>query len=153
MKVLIAANSSDNFNGAIEFLKGNTWAPQTMFKLIHAVEPSDVTDLWLSLSGATRHREILAERQQHAEDQLAEIKIRCEEAIGDSTTVETSIIIGRLDEVLGYIAQEWQADMAVVGLPESTFIGRCTEGAGFARVVEAAPCPVTFARVQKKAAS
>ena len=153
MKVLIAANSSDNFNGAMEFLKGNTWSSDTVFRLVHVVEPSDVTDLWLSMSGATRFREILSERQVHAESQLADTKSRCEKCLSEGAQLETSVVVGRLDETVGRIAQEWQADLAILGLPESTLISRYTEGASFARVVETAPCPVTFARVQKKEAS
>jgi nucleotide-binding universal stress UspA family protein len=157
MKVLIAANSSENFDAAIEFIKGNSWAPQAVFNILHVIEPSEVTDLWLSLSGATRHREIMQERQTHALERLAELKSACLESIGEKATIETSVVIGQLDEAVNRHARDWEADLVVLGLPKATFIGRYSQGISFAHMMQEAPCPITFARprpaVQPKRAS
>lgn len=157
MKVLIAASSGENFDAAIDFLKGNTWAPHTVFNLVHVVEPSEVTDLWLSLSGATRHREIMQERQTHALERLAQLKLQCAEGVGESPNIETSVVIGQLDESVSRLAKEWQADLVVLGLPKATFIGRYSQGISFAHMMQESPCPITFAHprpaVQPKRAS
>ncbi len=150
MKVLIAASCSDNFDAAIDYLKNNSWNLNSVFKLVHVIEPSDVNDLWLSLSGATRFRQILAERQLEAESQSAETEAKCLDAIGNNDTrLDTDILIGVIDEVVLKTAQDWEADVVIIGLPESTFIGRCIEGNFLSRVVADAPCPVLFTRKQK----
>jgi nucleotide-binding universal stress UspA family protein len=157
MKVLIAAKSSANFNAAIDFLKSNAWSPQTVFRLLHVIEPSDVTDMWLSMSGATRHREILLERQTHALAQLDELKELCAKNVAADNIFETCLVIGQLDDAVNRLAKEWQADLVVLGLPKATFIGRYSQGISFAHMMDASPCPITFARpraeIQPKRAS
>jgi len=64
---------------------------------------------------------------------------------GLEANLSTHVVLGRIVSP----AREWQADLVVVGLPEATFIRRCTEGASFARVMADAPCPVIFARAPK----
>ena len=149
MKILIAADSGNNFGAAMEFLKNSSWAAGSEFKLVHIIEPSDVTDLWLSMSGATRHREILLERQEHALSIVEAIKSDCLSILGDQCKLETDVIVGKVDQVVVETALSWEAELVVVGLPESTFISRCIGAAGFSRVFTDAPCPVTFARKVK----
>lgn len=150
MKVLIAADSSENFEGAIEYLKDGAWTPECKFKLVHIVQPSDVTDLWLSISGATRFRHILSERQIEAKSESALTEEKCINALGSATELDSSITVGLIDEVIIRTAREWEADVVIVGLPKSTFLGRYTEGALLSRVLAEAPCPVLFARKHKE---
>jgi nucleotide-binding universal stress UspA family protein len=149
LKILIAADSGNNFGAAMEFLKTSSWAADNEFKLVHIIEPSDVTDLWLSMSGATRHREILSERQEHALTTVETIKNECRSILGNECKVETDVIVGKVDEVVLDAALSWGADLVVVGLPESTFISRCIGTGKFSRTFSESPCPVTFARTAK----
>jgi nucleotide-binding universal stress UspA family protein len=149
LKILIAADSGNNFGAAMEFLKTSSWAADNEFKLVHVIEPSDVTDLWLSMSGATRHREILAERQEHALSTIETIKIDCRTILGNQCKVESDVIVGKLDQVVLDVALSWAAELVVVGLPESTFISRCIGTGKFSRTFSESPCPVTFARTSK----
>jgi hypothetical protein len=150
MKVLIAAQCGDDFDGALQFLETNTWAPNTNFKIIYVVELSDVTDLWLSMSGATRHREILSERHNFATHYLSEIEKSCREIVGVDAALESDVIIGRTSEAVIGTASEWEADIVVVGLPESTLVSRYAEALTFNHMVSKAPCPVTFARPRSR---
>jgi hypothetical protein len=149
LKILIAADSGNNFSAAMEFLKNSSWAADNEFKLVHIIEPSDVTDLWLSMSGATRHREILSERQEHALSTVETIKKDCRSILGDECKVDTDVIVGKVDQVVLNAALSWGAELVVVGLPESTFISRCIGTGRFSRTFSDSPCPVTFARIPK----
>ena len=151
MKVLVAADSSENFDAIIEYLRNSTWTAESAFKLLHILEPSDVTDVWLSISGATRFRHILTERREEAESQLAVTEAKCLDALGCDATVETKLLVGLVEDVVVKASLEWNPDVVILGLPKSTFIGRYTEGRMLARVLADAPCPVIFARKQRNA--
>ncbi len=153
MKILIAASSSVNFESTISYLEKHSWTPQTEFRLLHIVEPSDITDLWLSLSGATRSRQLLAERQLEAQTQSSCTEKECLNAIGDAMQIESRILLGHIDEVLIREAQSWNADVVIVGLPEASIFGRFVEGGMLSRVVAEAPCPVIFSRKQRRKSS
>lgn len=151
MKILIAANSNENFESVITYLEEHSWMPKSEFRLLHVVEPSDHTDLWLSLSGATRSRQILGERQQEVQSQSPVTEEKCMRAIGDAEAhVNSSILVGHIEEVLVHEAKDWQADLVIVGLPAASFIGRYLESSMLSRVVSDTPCPVLFARKQRQ---
>jgi nucleotide-binding universal stress UspA family protein len=150
LKILVAADSGINFNAALDFLKNNSWAADSEFKIVHIIEPSDVTDLWLSMSGATRHREILSERQENALETIESIKSECLSVIGGEYKFETEVLVGKIDQVVISTALAWGAELVVVGLPESTFISRCIGTGRFSRVFSESPCPVTFARTARR---
>lgn len=151
MKILVAASSSENFDGVIDYLRKGTWTPNSEFKLLHVVEPSDVSDIWLSISGATRFRQILTERKDEAESHLAETEAKCLDVLGSEADLNTRLLVGPIDEVVVQASLDWNPDVVILGLPESSFFGRYTEGPMLTRVLADAPCPVIFARKQGNA--
>lgn len=146
MKILVAGQREDDFAGALDFLMNSHWSDGCLVRLLYVVEPSEVSDLWLSMSGATRYRFILAERQQHAEQTLQCILETFQRSLGEKFKFEVKLVVGRVSESVLQDSSDWNANLVVVGLPESTFIGRYVATATFSRVVSNAPCPVTFAR-------
>jgi nucleotide-binding universal stress UspA family protein len=148
MKVLIATDGSDFSRKAIEkaFRVLNT-NEKTQIKIVSVYEQMAPMATEPFAISAPYYQEIMdaAEKQceTFAADSLEQIKKLLS---GETTEVETKVLFGAPERVIVDEAEEWNADLIVVGSHGRGFWGRLTLGSVSDAVVHHASCSVLIAR-------
>ena len=147
MRVLITVEDELYGGAVVDFLASDGWAPGTMFKILHAVEPSYVGDRVTAVYGNDLQNEILKERTEYGQKLVAEIKDELQKKLGPDFPVETNVTIGRPHHVILHVAEDWKADMIAMGSHGRKGFSKFLLGSISLAVLSNANCSVIIVRL------
>lgn len=133
MKVLIALDATPRCGEIVTELVSRPWAADTSFLVVHVLDPFPYAKAPISLKRAK-------------EDATNQLKAASKKLCAGGWTLETKVLIGRARQELSRIAEEWSADLIVVGSNESSALTRLLLGSTARSVLRHAPCSVEIVR-------
>ena len=146
MKILIAIDQSPFSEAALQSVLARPWPPKSEFKVLHVVEPPSLL-MGREMGGYDPEFEAVwkALREQ-AKDlvEKAANKVR-----GAGLPVSTDLVEGDTASQIIDIANQWDADMIVMGSHGRTGLGRFLMGSVSQDVVRHAHCSVEIIRSAK----
>ncbi len=143
MKILIAIDGSDSSKGALHSVIARPWPPNTTVKVLHVVEPPSLL-MGREMGGYDPEFEMVwkALREQ-AKDLVEKAAEKLREA---KFKVLTELVEGDPKSQIIDKANEWHADMIVLGSHGRTGLTRFLMGSVSQDVVRHAHCSVEIIR-------
>ncbi len=141
--VLIAVDGSDPAEQAIEYAAINHSGDR--ITVIHVVNPAD--NLYGGVEGGYYSQDLFDQSVERGEKLCAQARDRLREAgVSDSTTIETTVEIGRPTQEIVEYTEENDVDHIVMGSHGRSGVSRLLLGSVAETVVRRAPVPVTIIR-------
>ena len=150
MKVLLAIDDSEYSAEAIKEVAARPWPPKTMVRVLSVVEPitPPATELWFDAGGS------LERVQQEMTKRATElIKNTAEKLDGKGFSIETAVRVGDARSEIVDEAEDWSADLIVLGSHGYSGIKRLLLGSVALSVVSHAFCSVEVVRRRQKKTS
>lgn len=143
MKILIAIDGSDFSQAALKSVIARPWPPDSQVKVLNVVEPPSLL-MGREMSGYDPEFEVVwkALREQ-AKDLVLKAAEKLRAAKFD---VSTELVEGEPKSQIIDIANEWHADMIVIGSHGRTGLSRFLMGSVSQAVVHHAHCSVEVVR-------
>jgi nucleotide-binding universal stress UspA family protein len=142
MKVLLAVDGSPHSQDAVDEIARRPWPPEITIRVLSVIQPYTPPATEFVLAGATL--EDMRRRQtSEAEDLTARAAATVKAA---SVTTETVVREGDPRSAIVDEAEEWGADLIVVGSHGRTGLKRWLLGSVAQAVVGHAPCSVEVVR-------
>ena len=143
MKILIAIDGSDYSQAALQSVIARPWPPDTEVKVLHVVEPPSLL-MGREMGGYDPEFEMVwkALREQ-AKDLVSKA---AEKLRGAKFNVSTELVEGDPKSQIIDIANEWRADMIVLGSHGRMGLNRFLMGSVSQNVVRHAHCSVEIVR-------
>jgi nucleotide-binding universal stress UspA family protein len=133
MKVLIALDATPRCGEIVTELVSRPWTADTSFLVVHVLDPFPYAKAPISLKRAK-------------EDAASQLKAASKKLCAGGWALETKVFIGRARQELAKIAEEWSADLLVVGSNESGALTRLLLGSTARAVLRHATCSVEIVR-------
>jgi nucleotide-binding universal stress UspA family protein len=147
MKILISVDGSDFSRAAVENCCRIIAEPDnTAIKIVSVYEIIEPMDISISPEFS---RELKDSAHRKAEEFAAEAAAQIKERFPNIDLI-TQVSIGTPDKILLEAAEEWQADLIVVGSHGRGFWGRMLLGSVTDALVHHAPCSVLVVRKAAK---
>ena len=146
MKVLIAIDQSPFSEAALQSVLARPWPPNSEFKVLHVVEPPSLL-MGREMGGYDPEFEAVWKALREQAKELVEKaanKVRAARL-----PVSTELVEGDPKAQIIDIANEWKADMIVLGSHGRTGVGRFLMGSVSQDVVRHAHCSVEIIRSVK----
>jgi nucleotide-binding universal stress UspA family protein len=136
MKILIAADKETG-ESLIDRLRDRSWSPDDEFRVATVLDVSDAYTLCAEDGGSPHVKErALGEQRQDLVDKLSgKIKARY-----PLSKITTSVLAGDATEALTAEADQWLADLMVIGTHHRHGLSRWLEGSVSEKVTKAAGC-------------
>jgi nucleotide-binding universal stress UspA family protein len=146
MRILLAVDGSGSSDHAVETVAARTWPEKTLFRVLSAVQTvvPPASTLWYDAGGSVERFQ--NELANHAKE-VAARAVQVLEARG--LAAETVIRHGDPRSVIVDEAEDWDADLIVVGSHGYTALKRFFLGSVAQSVVSHAPCSVEVVRVKQ----
>ena len=149
MKVLLAIDGSSYSTAAVELVATRPWTPDTIVRVLMAVEPiMQPPDPWNSMVGVEALEFARKELTSQAEQLVKNV---AETLRKTGLMVETEVSNGDARSIIVDQAEEWSADLVVVGSHGYTGLKRLLLGSVAQSVVSHAPCSVEVVRKKRTA--
>lgn len=147
MKVLLATDGSAGAEVALDLTGGLSWSADTVVRVI-AVTPDDGTDFGMAVPslGTPVEGEAPVDPRQHMAEIAEQAVTRLQHA---GLKAEKKVASGRVASVIVAEAEEWPADLLIVGSRGHGNIVSMLLGSVSAEIVDHAPCPVLVARLDR----
>jgi nucleotide-binding universal stress UspA family protein len=116
-RYLVAINESSNSQAVLDSIMSRPWPPDSLFQIISVVpEPKSVFhSRWFQdIKVDEKHKELYASQKQLAEKLTKESASRIESKIGKGK-VTYHVLEGNVRSLILQIAQDWPADMIILG--------------------------------------
>ena len=143
MKILIAIDGSDFSQAALKSLLARPWPPNTEVKVMHVVEPPSLL-IGREMGGYDPEIEIVWKALREQAKDLVEKA--AEKLRGVKFNVSTELVEGDPKSQIIDTANEWRADMIVLGSHGRTGLNRFLMGSVSQDVVRHAHCSVEIVR-------
>jgi nucleotide-binding universal stress UspA family protein len=146
MRILIATDGSEFSGAAAQFLSKLAGEGSHDVKIITVVEPAAGTELETFIEESD---ELLATDSPAGEDgrrQLAEFRNSFEKLCQDGVVCSTELLAGPAARTICEKADEWKAELIVMGSHGRGFLGRAWFGSVSDKVIHHAPCSVMIVR-------
>lgn len=153
MRVLIAVEDDQFGSAMVDYLTSHQWQPGTIVKLLHVVEPSIVGDNITAVYGGGIDNEIMEDRVKHGSALINKLRERLQATLGNAIPIEVNVVIGRAHHTILEMADNWKADMIVLGSHGRSGLSRFLLGSVSLAVVSNANCSVTVVRLPKQAST
>lgn len=153
MRVLVAVEDEQFGSAIIDFVTAHVWHAGTIFRLVHVVEQSSVGDKVTAIYGSGIDNEILEQRTKRGSALLNKLRDTLQPKVGSLNPVEVTVLFGRPHHAILETAEEWKADMIVVGSHGRKGLSRFLLGSVSLSVVTHADCTVIIVRLPKPAES
>lgn len=143
-RVLVAVEDQNFARLILDFIKENKWSANTIFKVVHVVEPVMVGKYTALLpSPILEEMETANTKAGHelVKDAAKEIESSLPE-----TKVETEVISGFAKRALNELISRWKPELMLVGSHGRNFVTRIFLGSVSTSMLEAAPCSVVVVR-------
>lgn len=147
MRVLLAVEDSKFGKAIVEYVASHSWKPGTMFKLLHVVEPALVGDSITAIYGVGLDNQILEERTKSGAELMEKLRHELQSAVGAALPVEVSVTIGQPQHAILEAADQWRANMIVMGSHGRRGVSRFFLGSVSLAVLAQAKCTVTVVRL------
>jgi nucleotide-binding universal stress UspA family protein len=149
MKVLLAIDGSSYSVAAAQLVATRLWPPDTIVKVLMAVEPiMQAPDIWSGMLGVETLERARTELMRQATEVVTGV---AETLRANGLEVETAVSNGDPRSVIVDQAEEWSADLVVVGSHGYTGLKRLLLGSVAQSVVSHAPCSVEVVRKKQTA--
>jgi nucleotide-binding universal stress UspA family protein len=143
MKILIAIDGSDFSQAAMQSVIARPWPPDTQVKVMHVVEPPSLL-MGREMGGYDPEFEMVWKALR---EQAKELVAKAAEKLRAAKfNVSTELVEGDPKSQIIDIANEWNADMIVLGSHGRTGINRFLMGSVSQAVVRHAHCSVEIIR-------
>jgi nucleotide-binding universal stress UspA family protein len=143
MKILIAIDGSDFSQAAMQSVIARPWPPDTQVKVLHVVEPPSLL-MGREMGGYDPEFEMVWKALR---EQAKELVAKAAEKLRAAKfKVSTELVEGDPKSQIIDIANEWNADMIVLGSHGRTGINRFLMGSVSQAVVRHAHCSVEIIR-------
>ncbi|HSE22925.1 MAG TPA: universal stress protein [Pyrinomonadaceae bacterium] len=148
MKILLAVDGSSYSADAAGAVASHSWPPDTIVKVLMAVEAIIPTwpDGWFSFGGSETLELVRQEMTKQAKQVVTDV---AQTMPADGPAVETAVIFGDPRSVIIDYAEEWSADLVVIGSRGLTGLKRLVLGSVAQSVVSHAPCSVAVVRKKR----
>ena len=152
MKVLLAIDGSSYSADAVRAVAAHPWPPGTVVKVLTAVEALIPTgpDIWFGVAGESTLELARREMTKQATRLVTGV---AETMQASGLAVETAVVNGDPRSVIVDQAEEWAADLIVVGSRGTTGLKRFLLGSVAQSVVSYAPCSVAVVRGKQQPGS
>jgi nucleotide-binding universal stress UspA family protein len=143
MRVIVATDGSDAAGVGIELVAGAAWPPETVVRVVTAIDPSPLTvtgPFGVPVSASPDPLERLDEAA------AAALESACRRLAATDPQVEGSLLRGRPASAIVDVALRLGADLVVLGSRGHGMIETMLLGSVSAEVVDHAPMPVLVAR-------
>ncbi len=145
MKVLLAIDESESSAAAAQAVAARAWPSETTVRVLSVVDENDTSDRELYGSLAEKRRELIA-----SADKLT-VSVAESLTAGDFS-IEALVRSGDPSAEIVKEAEEWPADLIVVGSHGYTGLKRLLLGSVAQSVVNHAPCSVEVVRLKRATA-
>lgn len=145
MKVLIAVEDKVYGNAIADFVTKLKWQSGALFKVLH-VRPADSPFMLGDNTCCEASRNLWEERNRADRSLVSGIATKIQVSLG-GITVEEQITTGHPKESILEVAQEWEAEMIVLGSHGRTGFGRFLLGSVSAIVLAHATCSVMIVKL------
>lgn len=147
MKVLIGVDSFE-FNKVIaDFINGYNWERSSVFRIVHVIEPALMNESEVSFLPFLS--ELTESERKESYELVQDMAQRIKTARLDSAKIVTEVIEGHAADRLVQIAEEWHAELLLVGSHGRKGMTRFTLGSVSSAVGTLAPCSVLVLRIPK----
>ena len=147
MRILLAVDGSSPSQDAIDEVAGRLWPTPTSVRVISVVRPY-VPPAAEFVPGAFAPHELLLQHEKQAEQVVTQA---AERLARDGLSVETAVCQGDPRAVIVDEADEWKADLIVVGSHGHPALSRLLLGSVAQAVVAHARCSVEVVRRRRTA--
>jgi len=147
MKILLAVDSSEYSVEAVSEVATRPWPANTVVRVLSVVEPitPPAVELWYDAGGS------LERVKQDLKKRAEELTLTAVEKLqGKGLTIETAVRNGDPRAMILDEAENWAADLIVLGSHGYTGIKRMLLGSVALSVVSQAPCSVEVVRKKVK---
>ena len=141
MRVLIPIDGSECSKAAVDYVKERPWHKDDSFYLVHIVEPIPVDIGIAYIPGAYTPEDGVAFEQSEA--LLKIVKGELQEV---SANIETKVLAGPAKAEIIDLAEEWKADLIIMGSHGRTGFNRLLLGSVAEDVMKSAHCSVTIVK-------
>jgi nucleotide-binding universal stress UspA family protein len=142
MKVIVGIDGSPCSATAVELVAALAWPPGTQMRLIGVFDTFHLVGPWAPYGGfdvADAVSDLTGELRAALQDARARLS-------GGGIEVEEAVLEGRPGSVLADVAEEWTADLVVVGSRGHGALRTMLLGSVSAEVVDHVSCPVLVVR-------
>jgi nucleotide-binding universal stress UspA family protein len=147
VKILLAIDNSEYSAEAIKEIAVRPWPPDTIVRVLSVVEPvtPPATELWYDGGGSLER--VQHEMNKRANERTISVAKKLE---GKGFSIETTVRDGDPRSEIVDEAENWSADLIVLGSHGYTGIKRFLLGSVASSVVSHAPCSVEVVRRKQK---
>jgi nucleotide-binding universal stress UspA family protein len=143
MKILIAIDGSDSSKTALESVLARPWPPNSEVKVLHVIEPPSLL-MGREMAGPDPEFETVWKALR---DQAKDLVSKAAEKLREAKfNVSTELVEGDPKSQIIDIANEWRADMIVLGSHGRTGLSRFLIGSVSQAVVRHSHCSVEIVR-------
>lgn len=152
MKVLVAIEDDQFGNKVVDFILQNKWAPNSKFKVLHVIEPFELS-AGLDITYMPFLTETMDKARVGAKSLVENLAIKLKNKL-DPCPVEAKVIEGYAKETLLEEAEKWDADLICVGTHGRKGVSKFLIGSVSNAIVNHAPCAVLVVKsdIQSKEA-
>jgi nucleotide-binding universal stress UspA family protein len=149
MKVLIAVADMTYGRAIADFVGSHNWNPGTLFRVIHAVQVNELTYLADNEFCCALSKDMIEERDRRARSLVKGVAAQIQSKL-PGAAIEDDLIFGKAKDVILDQAEEWNADMIVVGSHGLKGFSRFLLGSVSLSVLSHAPCSVMIVKLPKQ---
>lgn len=146
MKVLIATDGSPYAQAALDSVAEREWAEGTQFLILHVVQPLPPTYIGLSYSYGDVSALVHEAGRTHGEQVVSRAVAQLTEKL-NKKDVAGLVTAGPIEDRIVQIADNWQADMIIVGSHGRTGLAKFFIGSVAEAVLARAHCSVEVIRL------
>lgn len=147
MKVLIGVDSPAFNQATAEFVNSHRWKPRTTFRIVHVIEPALLHET--NVSFLPLLNELIESEKNESHKLVQDMAQRIKLSHLDSPQIITEVVEGHASDRLMQIAQDWPADLLLVGSHGRKGLTRFTLGSVSSALVALAPCSVIVLKSPK----
>ena len=149
MKILLAVDGSGYSETAIEEVIKRPWPPQSEVKIVTAIETPMMVGMGLEPWPPNYFDDLQQSAREAAEAVIASARRRLKEASEKTLKISHEIIDGPPSQVIVEEAENWGADLIVMGSRGLGAWNRLLLGSVSSAVVHHAKCSVEIVRMSK----
>jgi nucleotide-binding universal stress UspA family protein len=147
MRVLIAVEDELFARAIVDFVSAHGWRPDTQMKVLYVVERPFAGDEITAIYGAELQAEMLKYGREFGDRLVQQVQQWLQDRIDKAIPLETSVIVGKPHHAIVYTAQEWPADMIVMGSHGRHGLSKFLLGSVSMAVLSQAPCTAVIVRL------
>jgi nucleotide-binding universal stress UspA family protein len=147
MKVLVAIDDSKYSQAVIDSIASRPWWGDTKFLIFHVIVIPTASDFpeWGFTVDAEWKEELAVEAQKLVFNQAAYLK----EKLGQGMDIECKVVQGPACQCIAQVANDWDADLIVMGSHGRTGFNKFLVGSIAEGVLLRAPCSVEIVKSAK----